>query len=360
MKIAYCIHSLVLRGGMERVLTIKANYLVKKTGHEVWIITAHQKGRAPVFPLDPRVHFEDIGRSERFLLGPYRRGLDRILCRVRPDITISMGGRDMLCLHACTDGSRKMAEFHFPHGKYILKHGDNPLSRLRTRNMERAAAGLDAFVVLTEADRKEWEKTVPRVTNICNPLTFTCVESASLEAKRAVAIGRLDANKNFADLISAWKTVSAKHPDWTLDIFGSGKEESRLRAQVERLGLSGKVRLAGRTSSVKEELLGSSLMALSSLFEGLPMVLLEAMACGVPVVSYDCPKGPREIVEDGKTGFLVPLRDVDALSGMICRLIEDKPLRLGMGACAKKASEKYRIEDTMQKWEELWTRLLHT
>lgn len=360
MKIAYCIHSLVRPAGMERVLCLKANYLVREAGHEVYVITAHQNGRKLSFPLDPGVRLVDLGKSERFLLGPYRRALNAALCRIRPDLTISLGGRDMLCLKSCTDGSLKLSEFHFPHEKYIVKHGNNLYSRCRTRRMEKAAAELDAFVVLTEADKKDWQKSVPKVENICNPLTFNSKESSALDAKRVLGIGRLDKSKNFSDLIKAWELVAEKHPDWTLDIFGSGVLRDALLRQISRSGLEGKVQLRGNTTAIREELLACSMLAMSSILEGFPMAFLEALDMGVPIVCYDCPKGPAEIVQDGCNGFIVRMGDVESLAERICRIIEDQELRARLGEGAKASSARYTIDGVMKKWEQLWMRLLHT
>lgn len=362
MRIAYCIHSLHLFGGVERVLALKADYLARVCGHEVHIITANLKGRKPRFVPDPSIRLTDLGVNENLFPRRYARRLDAELRRIRPDITVSVGGRGMEVLSRCTDGSRKVAEYHFSHEKFRMKYGGSAIGRLyaswRTRRVEKAAAGLDAFVVLTESDRGDWEKSVPGVVAISNPVTFTSAERSPLERKRAVAVGRLVSQKNFADAVSAWKAVAVSHPGWTLDIYGEGSLRKELGKKIQDSGLSGKVRLMGASENIHKELLDSSFLLMTSRYEGFPMVLLEAAECGLPMVSYDCPKGPAEIIRNGVNGFLVPAGDVRALSEAAARLADDPSLLRSMGEEARKTASAYGIETIMAKWNALFTGLL--
>lgn len=351
MRIAYLIHSLHRGGGMERVLGLKAGLLASR--HEVFIVTSSQKGRPDAFPVDSRVKRIDLGKSERFFKKAYRKSLEKCLCEIKPDITISLCGPEIFLLPRLKDGSRKIAEFHFTHHKYYLKYGRNPVSALRTRRMEKAAAALDSFVVLTKSDAIHWP--VKCIQQIYNPLSISTNEISDLSSKRAIAIGRLMPQKNFADAIEAWELVSHQHPDWTLDIFGEGRQRHRLEKMISARGLEGKVCLKGNSTNIRKELLSSSFILMSSRYEGFPMVLLEAAACGVPMVSYNCPSGPSEIITDGENGFLVPCGDVNALAGACRQMISSN--RTAMGAAAHQTAESFSPEVIMAQWEKLFQSL---
>lgn len=352
MRIAYLIHSLHRGGGMERVLGLKAGLLAAR--HEVYIITAAQKGRPDAFPLHPGVKRVDLGHSELFRTA-YRKSLDKCLREIKPDVTVSLCGKDIFVLPRLTDGSKKVGEFHFSHDKYLLKYGRNPISILRTKRLEKAAAALDAFVVLTKEDRERWVSAVPGVRQIYNPLTFSSTAAAPLSGKRAVAIGRLVPQKRFGDAIKAWAAVAGKYPDWTLDIFGEGKERPYLEKLISASGLEGKVRLMGTTSRIRDELLQSSFILMSSSYEGFPMVLLEAAACGVPMVSYNCPSGPAEIIADGKNGFLVPSGDISALADACGRIISMD--RTPLGIASLETARNFSPEAIVSRWEKLFEEL---
>jgi glycosyltransferase involved in cell wall biosynthesis len=159
--------------------------------------------------------------------------------------------------------------------------------------------------------------------------------------------------KNFGELIRAFAIVAERHPDWTLRIFGGGPNQDRLEKLVAKRGLEGKVVLKGQEKHLGERLSEASIYALSSRREGFPMVLLEAMSKGLPVVSYDCPTGPREIVRDGANGLLVPHRDIEGLAAGLVRMIEDEELRRRCGAGALATAEGYAPELIAARWERL-------
>lgn len=362
MKIAYCIHSLRLFGGIERVMTIKANYLADVFGYEVHIITAKQKGEKPHFKLSDKIKLHDIGISEKVFLSVYGRKLDKVLCDIRPDICISVGGNDIYYLPKCTDGSHKIAEFHFSHEKYRIKYGGNFIGDLyagfRTRRLERIASRLDRFIVLTESDRDDWKKVVPGVVSIYNPLTFKTDEIAPLVARRCIAIGRLEPQKNFRDLIITWSKVAPSHPDWTLDIYGKGHQHDALEALINGMGLAGKVMLKGSSNNIIHELLSSSCLVMTSIYEGFPMVLLEALETGLPMVSYNCPKGPSEIISDNKSGFLVKVGDTDSMAEKIIRLMDDENLRKSFGKEARASSSRFQFDAIMREWKRLFEEIV--
>lgn len=340
------------------MLTTKANYLADVLGYEVHIITARQKGRPEFFRLSGRIVHHDLDANDRMFLFKYRKRLDALLCKIRPDITVTVCDNGLYALTKCTDGSVKIGEYHFSHEKFLMKYGTNAFGKLyasfRTRRLEKAVRKLDRFVVLTKADKKDWQKVTPEVEQIYNPLPFVSDEVSSLDEKRCIAAGRLENQKNFKDLVTAWKIVDARHPDWMLSIYGDGSQKESLQAQIESMGLKGKVTLEGRTNNVRKELLGSSCLVMSSRYEGFPMILLEALTAGLPIVSYDCPKGPSEIVTICANGYLAKVGDTATLAQGICSVIADEELRKRFGDESKRRSENFTLEKTMEKWDNLF------
>lgn len=364
MKIVYLIHSLHSPGGMERVLSVKASYLAGLPGYSVHIVTASLRGRKPFFPLSDKVELIDLGTGDSpFGMPAYRRRLAAELERLRPDVCISLGGHDITALPGLRDDSVKIAEFHFPHDKFYRKYGSNPVgrlyARLRTHKFEAAAAQLQRLVVLTAKDAEAWAPRLQNVTVIGNPVAFPSDIStapAALDAKSMIAVGRLSPQKNIPAMVRAWSLVAAKHPDWSLDIFGAGPMKDGIERLVGQCGLAGKVRLMGLSTDIRSEMLSRSGIVMSSVYEGFPLALVEASSCGLPMVSFEC-SGSSEIIADGRNGFMVAQGDEKGLSDAICRLIDDAELRRAMGRTALESSSRFGIDAVMRRWTELFESL---
>ncbi|MEO8689979.1 MAG: glycosyltransferase family 4 protein [Solirubrobacteraceae bacterium] len=213
------------------------------------------------------------------------------------------------------------------------------------RDLKRRYRSLDALAVLTEEDRSDYAAAldgaptqVVRLPNAVPPLSGG---RARPESKVAVAAGRLNSQKGFDLLVTAWGPVAAAHPDWQLRIYGRGLQRAALHTQISDLGLSDDVLLLGPTRDLGEALAQGSLFVLSSRFEGFGIVVVEAMSKGLAVVSFDCPRGPGEIIDDGRDGVLVPAGDVDALSRALLGLVEDEERRRALGAAALETARRY-------------------
>jgi glycosyltransferase involved in cell wall biosynthesis len=228
------------------------------------------------------------------------------------------------------------------------------------RLMKRRYGRLDAFVTLTEVDLRNYAKLLNaapprrllRIPNAVPPLTGG---SAGLTSKVAVCVGRIVPAKGFDRLVNAWKTVAEAHPDWELRIYGSGtpEREERLRARIEEAGLADKIALMGSTQDVGAALADASVYVVSSRYEGFSMTILEAMSKGVPVVSFDCPHGPREIITHERDGLLVRSKRAAALGEAINRVIEDDELRHKLGANALCTASRYDLAAVGARWDEL-------
>ena len=217
---------------------------------------------------------------------------------------------------------------------------------------------LDAVAVLTSGDQRDYERLLAgaptRVVPIPNAVPELGDFTARLDAKVVVAVGRLTMQKGFDRLIPAFRQVADRHPDWQLRIFGNGEKHKALRRQIAEEGLKGVVHLKGKTTKVGRELSRSSIYALSSRFEGFGIVLVEAMSVGLPPVSFDCPRGPSDIIDHGTDGLLVPDGDVDGLADAISTLIEDPGRRYKMGAAAREKAQRYSLDLIGPQWEDLF------
>ena len=373
MKIIYCIAGTCHSGGMERVLANKANYLTGH-GYEVVIVTTDQQGLPPFFPLAEQIRCIDLGinyeenngksfanKLLHYPLKQYRhkKRLAAILKQEKPDITVSMFCNDAGFITRINDGSKKVLEIHFSKFKR-LQYNRKGLWRLadlwRSKQDEKTVRRFDKFVVLTEEDKGYWGN-LPNITVIPNANTFATPQTAALENKKVIAVGRYTHQKGFERLIEAWHILSPEFPDWKLDIIGDGEERDKLQHLIRFYHLEEQVTLASPTKSIDKVYLDASVLAMSSRYEGLPMVLIEAQAFGLPIVSFACKCGPKDIVADGETGFLVEENDIEGLARQLAKVMKDKNLRRQMGRKAKEASLRYAEDAVMAKWTVLFDSL---
>ena len=217
--------------------------------------------------------------------------------------------------------------------------------------------GLDVLTVLTEADHDDYAATLARapvrVVRIPNAVPELDGGVAALDGRVVLAAGRLETQKGFDLLIRAWQPVAAAHPEWQLRIYGAGRLRDELRALILDLGLYDSVFLMGRTRRLGEAMEAASLFVLSSRFEGFGMVVVEALSKGLPVVAFDCPRGPGEIIRHGRDGIVVPNGDVDGLARGMLDLIEDPERRRRYGAAALENARSYDVGAIAAQWEDL-------
>jgi glycosyltransferase involved in cell wall biosynthesis len=220
-------------------------------------------------------------------------------------------------------------------------------------DIARRYRALDVLTVLTAADAADYAPVSRRVERIPNAVPRLGGANAALDAEVVVAAGRLETQKGFDLLIEAWERVAARRPGWQLRIYGSGPRRAELRRMILERGLYDRVLLMGRTRHMGEALAEASLFVLSSRFEGFGMVIVEAMSKGLPVVSFDCPRGPGEILRHGRDGILVPAGDVAGLANGLLELIEDEPRRREYGAAAVENARSYAVVSIAERGEEL-------
>ncbi|MBP2704180.1 glycosyltransferase family 4 protein [Microbispora sp. RL4-1S] len=360
-------------GGTIRTVFNLAGHLART--HDVEIVSVVRERDEPFFPVPPGVRIRYL--DDRL---PRRRGLlSRFPSRLVPEDEpayhwfslrtdlkivryvrsrrrgILLGTRPGLNLIAARFAPPEIITVGQEHS-HLSAHGP----RVRGQIMRRYGR-LDALVTLTPTDLLAYERaygkggrTPPRVlTRIPNAVPPLTGGDSALTAKTVVTVGRLTHVKGYDLLIRAWAHVAERHPDWTLRIIGSGPREERLRASIDKRGLTGRVILAGPVSDVGAELGAASMFVLSSRREGMPMVLLEAMSKGLPVVSYDCPTGPAELITHGLDGLLVQPGKIHAMADAICSVIEDEDLRHKLGSRGKETATAYGLDVVGARWDDL-------
>lgn len=373
LRVRYLVLDAGRVGGGVRAVVNQANALAGD--HDVELVSVYRSTPSCAFELDPRVrrrHLVDLrakgwrravtgrlgalrsryvpadeGRAFRFSLTT-----DVVLRRylARLDGGVLLTNRPALNLLAARFGSRR-----------VVRIGEDHMNLRSYRPGVSAAIArwyprLDALTVLTEVDAADYRKLLGpdmRVEVIPNMTDVPTAEPAPLTEHTVIAAGRLGRQKGFDLLIDAFARTVPGHPDWRLHIFGGGRLKSELEKHVAKRGMAGHVFLMGRTSRLGEQMHNASLYALSSRYEGLPMVLLEAMACGVPAVAFDCHTGPADIVTDGVDGLLVPPGDVGALARAMARLMDDAELRRRYGAAAMASVRRYDTTQVLPLWQRL-------
>lgn len=373
-SIVYIYSQLTISGGADRVLTDKANYLAEH-GYDITIITESQMGRSVVFPLSPKVRLIDMGidfdkqyghnilyRGFLYLryIRIYKKKLKRILFEIKPDIVITLMGRSLDFITSIQDGSIKIGEAHTTkkhlRSYHLLeeKGGFHKyLARFLRKKQIASATKLDALVLLTKQDAEDWND-VTKTYVIPNAIPHIPEESSHLTNKQAIMVGRYNDAKGYEYITEAWETVHKKHPEWTLNIYGSGEMHDDVERWIKERNLQDTMIMHKPTKKITQKYLESSICIMSSRYEGFPLVIMEAMSCGVPCVSFDCPFGPRNIIKDGEDGILVDYLNTKALADNICKVIEDENLRKRLGANAKKNIQRFSQDTIMQQWQDLF------
>ncbi len=381
MKIVYCLPQVYRPGGIERIISLKANYLADMCNDEIYIITACQFGKKPYYVFSSKIKFIDLNINyDAILILPiwkriirkivlqllHKRKLKKILCEIHPDITISTFTHEAAFLPSIKDGSKKVLEFHFCKGhkiKMAQAFHFGFITKLayyyRCWQEENIIIPkYDQFVVLTKEDEISWKQKVHNVKHISNILPFEKEGKAELTQKHVIAVGRLDSQKSFNRLIDIWALVTPKHPDWILDIYGQGKDFRKLQSQIDSYGISDTTVIHQPDQNIKDHYLNSSIFVMTSVYEGLPMTLLEANGLGLPSVCYDFPCGPKDVIKDVINGFLVKDGDSNTFADRLLTLMENDNIRKRMGQEAYQMSERYSCKNIMCEWVTLFNELI--
>ena len=380
MKIVYVIDSLANKGGAERVIINKMEYMANHFGYDISIITCYQDKNTPnAYPIPNDIKQIRLGvsfYSQYKYRYPYRlwvkhsidkqmkTSLTKAVQSVDPDILIGVSYFQANIVTGIKCRAKKMIEVHEPRpftlSDYGLSRGKLSswyMKHYRNWYFRKVEDQADIVVTLTQGDAQEWRRA-KRVQVIPNFTVMPIVKLSDGQAKRVIAVGRLEWVKGYDRLISAWKIVSEKHPDWHLDIFGNGTLEKELKEQQNELGLNNHMAIHSATPHLNIESSNRSFYIGTSHFEGFPLVLLEAMQVGLPCIAFDCPFGPSAVIEDGKNGFLVSNDDIKQLASKIASLIEDSKMRSDFSKAALEKSKLFSADKVMQQWNVLFEELI--
>lgn len=372
MRLLYICDALAVYGGLERVLIEKANWLAKQEGYEVCLLTVNQ-GEHPVsFPLHPDVQFEDLGIQfhQQYHLPFWRRlVLNRQLHRLfreRLAYKIQEKASDVII---CTrlDYIRDVISVKGDIPLVFESHslclasrfeGDGLLRRIHIRYLQLAVRKAAMTVALTQGDADEWRKLTPRVCVIPNVVHLN--ESSlysDCSAKSVIFVGRFSKQKDVGSLLRIWTLVHERYPDWSLHIYGGyGEDQDSVLAEIKQMDANIKVHEA--TLHIMEKYRESSILLMTSSYEPFGLVLPEAMSCGLPVVAFDCPYGPADIITDGTDGFLVKAGDIKAYVDRVCYLLDNVTLRQKMGRAGQQASQRFDASKVMPIWKNMFEQIM--
>lgn len=366
--------------GIERILTCKMNYLAEYTPYQIYFITYEQRDQALSFRLNNKVTYLPIDAPipqregsglikwiSAYLIARkrFKQQFHQVLSKIHPDIVICTGYAfsvlDIIIETTQQLNAKSIVESHVKSDtvsmkKYVFSPFIAKMFSLWDYYIMKRLKKADSIVTLTQEDKTSWLPYNKRVEVIPNILTITPKHVIDYRAKRIIAAGRYVHQKGFDMLLEAWHMINEEVSDWHLFIFGN---ENRVPYQriVDKYEMNKNTHLMGATKDIAEEFSKSSIFVLSSRFEGFGLVLAEAMSCGLPCISFDCPYGPRDIITDNEDGILVENGNIEALSKAIKHLIGDEKLRQSMGDKALINIARYESSNIMKHWQELFESL---
>lgn len=349
-------------GGLERVLSIKTDYLIKNFNYKITILTLNEFNKNSFFNFNSNLEVLSMpvnGNAIKYVI-VYIKNIKKFVSQINPNF---------ICV--CDDGlkgffvplilRKKYPVIYERHVSKIIELGENPsfikrtLTNIKFLLMNQLGKTFNKFIVLTEDNKKEWN--LKNMEVIPNPLSFYPYESSKLEQKIVLAVGKQSYQKGYDRLLESWKIVQKKYPDWQLHIYGTTHPENIYQNQAKTLKIENSVKFFSANKNIQEVYLNSSIYVMSSRFEGFGMVLIEAMACGVPCISFDCPYGPANIISNNRDGIIVENNNIYKLSSALIYLISNHEIRLDFGKNARKNAKEYLPNIIVKKWDNLFNKL---
>lgn len=363
-KLLYITNGINGAGGLERVLSVKASYLAEHYNYDVTILSLNNNDTNPFYVFSNKIKFVSIDVSGNVLKysRAYLKGIRAQVNTIQPDI---------ICV--CDDGLKaffipqflktKVPIIYERHVSKEIEMNENfnlfkrTSIKIKWMLMNWLAPYFSSFIVLTNGNINEW-KSLKNIQVIPNPLSFYPEQASTLQNKKVIAVGKQGYQKGYDRLLPAWKKVVEKYPNWHLEIYGTIAPEMKLAEKAQTLQIDKNIHFYSPIKEIKSKYTEASIYVMPSRFEGFGMVLIEAMACGLPCVSFDCPHGPADIITHGEDGLLVPNGDVEQLAKSLIDIMEQEHRRQAMGITAKENVKRYLPEKIMPQWDDLFKSLL--
>lgn len=363
MKLLYITQRANEEGGVQRVLAIKTNYLIEKFDYKIAIITQNEGNENLFFEFNKQIDFYDITlkSNKAFNLLRYKKVLQAYIKVVQPDCII-------VCDFALKSFSipllinTKIPIIFEAHGSRFNEHKSSRFfgftNTLKYKYRNFCASRFFYFVALSKESQEEW--SVKNSIVIPNPLWMEAKSFSDLKAKKVIAVARHSLEKGIDRLLQIWQSVVEKQPDWSLEIYGKKDANLGLESLAKKLKIEKTVTFFDPVKDIQQKYTEVSVLAMTSRNEALPMVLLEAMAIGLPCIAYDCPVGPKAIIQNNENGFLIEDGNKDSFVEKLNLLMEDENLRIKMGQKAIKSIEKYDLDTIMKQWKTLFESITST
>lgn len=368
MRILYITDALAIWGGMERILINKVNLLADLYSYDMHLITVNQGNHPIPYPLNPMVNYEDlmiqlhkqyqysgIKRLVKWiqLNRLYNNRIRQKIQEIHPDVVVCTR---LLLVGAIVKakGSIPLVYESHTYRKAPDILGTNLYTRLKSIFTRRNEKVPEVVVALTEGDANNWKKVNPHVCVIPNVVNLNDTgQYSDCLSKSVIFVGRFSAQKDIQSLLAIWELVHRTHPDWQLQIYGGyGEQQVALLPVIKQMGAS--IVVKEPTADIMNRYMENSILVMTSAYEPFGLVLPEAMSCGLPVVAFDCPYGPANIITDGVDGFLIKNRDIHEFADKLCLLMEDLTLRKKMGQAGVISSHRYEPSRIMPQWKQLF------
>jgi glycosyltransferase involved in cell wall biosynthesis len=369
MRILFLTDQVYLHGGIEKVLSQKANYLANVSNNEVFIVTYNQENKIPIYHFSDKIIFRDLcinySVSESYFSGGNLKkipkhifALKKVFSTIKPDVIISSSyGPDFYFLPFIFSEIPKIKEFHS--SRYFYSQNNSTFkSKIFKKLNTFVEEKYSGIVVLNESEKEFYNNK--NITIIPNP-SEKSVYRGDFRSKKIMAAGRISQVKKFDDLIVSFSNIKNDFPDWELHFWGedySGTQEN-LEEKIKELDVESQIKFKGITSDLKKEMQNYSIYGMTSESECFPMVLLEALSVGLPIISYDCPTGPKHILKNEKDSFLIPYKNLDIFTEKLKLLMSKENLREEMAKNGVENVQRFSMEIVMKNWKDLFNKL-HT
>ncbi|MBL7885642.1 MAG: glycosyltransferase [Flavobacterium sp.] len=359
MKILYLTPSVNNEGGVAKSLSVKTNYFIENYNYSIHILTQNN-GNSPLFHrFHPQIKMEDITLKgtiiSRFF--SYKNAINHKINEINPDVVVvSDNGLKGYLVPILL--KKKLPIVFECHGSIFVEEKKNShwVTLLKAKYKRFFAKYFTRFIVLSEESRKEWNTSNCEI--IPNSIAVNPSKKAQLQATNCIVIARHSYEKGLDRLLLIWEEIQKSQPNWTLEIYGDFSQNDSILQLAERLELQTTVRFFEPIRNLEEKYLSASIMLMTSRTEGFPMAILEANSLGLPVIAYDCPIGPKSIIQNNETGFLIQNNNKTEFVKQLNLLMNDIDLRIKMGENAQIKMLHYNHQTIMEKWQKLFESLI--